>query len=235
MSSREGGNAVDALLAAAFTAFVTEGPLTGPAGGGLLLVHEPGGETTLLDCFFAVPADRLGEMDEVVIDFEDAGTQVFHVGERIGRRAGTPRRSRRGAPPLRDAAVGATSSSRRSQLAAAAESTATSRACSSTGSSPRSCCATRAGGASTAIPHGSCTDEPARRSSGFATRVPLRSAELLPEYADDLAAYEVVERVPLETEILGRRVLAAPAPSRGGRIVVDDPRAAGAAREPPLR
>ena len=78
---RGGGNAVDALLAAAFTAFVTEGPLTGPAGGGLLLVHAPGGATTLLDCSFAVPAERLGEMDEVVIDFEDAGTQVFHVGE----------------------------------------------------------------------------------------------------------------------------------------------------------
>ena len=77
----EGGGAVDALLAAAFTAFVTEGPLTGPAGGGLLLVHEPGGETTLLDCFFAVPAARLGVMEEVVIDFADSGTQIFHVGE----------------------------------------------------------------------------------------------------------------------------------------------------------
>jgi gamma-glutamyltranspeptidase / glutathione hydrolase len=78
---REGGNAVDALLTAAFTAFVTEGPLTGPAGGGLLLVHEHDVATTLLDCFFAVPAMRLGEMDEVLVDFEDAGTQVFHVGE----------------------------------------------------------------------------------------------------------------------------------------------------------
>ena len=77
---RDGGNAVDALLAAAFTAFVTEGPLTGPAGGGLLLVHEPGGETTLLDCFFAVPETRLGDMEEVLVDFADAGTQVFHVG-----------------------------------------------------------------------------------------------------------------------------------------------------------
>ena len=78
---RAGGNAVDAMLAAAFTAFVTEGPLTGPAGGGFLLVHEPGGETTLLDCFFAVPEAGLGVMDEVLIDFADSGTQVFHVGE----------------------------------------------------------------------------------------------------------------------------------------------------------
>ena len=78
---REGGNAVDALLAAAFTAFVTEGPLTGPAGGGFALVHEPSGATTMLDCFFGVPATRLGEMEELVIDFGDSGTQVFHIGE----------------------------------------------------------------------------------------------------------------------------------------------------------
>ena len=40
----EGGTAVDAALAATFAAFVTEGPLTGPAGGGFLLLHEPGSE-----------------------------------------------------------------------------------------------------------------------------------------------------------------------------------------------
>src|SRR6476469_5061350 len=78
---REGGNAVDALLAAAFTAFVTEGPLTGPAGGGFALVHEPNGPTTMLDCFFQVPRAPLGAMEELVIDFGDSGTQAFHVGE----------------------------------------------------------------------------------------------------------------------------------------------------------
>src|SRR6187401_226452 len=78
---REGGNAVDALLAAAFTAFVTEGPLTGPAGGGFALVHEPSGRTTMLDCFFQVPRPPLGEMEELLLDFGDSGTQVFHIGE----------------------------------------------------------------------------------------------------------------------------------------------------------
>jgi gamma-glutamyltranspeptidase/glutathione hydrolase len=46
-------------------------------------------------------------------------------------------------------------------------------------------------------------------------------AELLPEFAGDLAAYEVRRPVPLEVTVLGRRVLAAPAPSRGGAIVVE--------------
>src|SRR5215470_13931121 len=78
---RDGGNAVDALLAAAFTAFVTEGPLTGPTGGGFALVHGSEGTTTMLDCFFQVPAVRLGEMEELLIDFGDSGTQVFHVGD----------------------------------------------------------------------------------------------------------------------------------------------------------
>ena len=51
----EGGTCVDAALAATFAAFVTEGPLTGPPGGGFLLLHEPGRDATVLDCFFAVP------------------------------------------------------------------------------------------------------------------------------------------------------------------------------------
>ena len=75
-----GGNAVDAVVAAALAAFVAEGPLTGPAGGGFLLLRDAGAEPTLLDCFFGVPSRRQGPMDEVLIDFGDASTQVFHVG-----------------------------------------------------------------------------------------------------------------------------------------------------------
>jgi gamma-glutamyltranspeptidase/glutathione hydrolase len=46
-------------------------------------------------------------------------------------------------------------------------------------------------------------------------------ATLLPEYADDLDAYEVRVLTPIETDVLGRLVLTPPAPSRGGRIVAD--------------
>lgn len=76
-----GGNAVDAVVAAALSAFVAEGPLTGPVGGGFLLLRDAGREPSLVDCFFAVPSSWQGPMDEVVIDFGDASTQVFHVGE----------------------------------------------------------------------------------------------------------------------------------------------------------
>jgi gamma-glutamyltranspeptidase/glutathione hydrolase len=78
---REGGTCVDAALAAIFAAFVTEGPLTGPCGGGFVMLHEPGASTSVLDCFFAVPSGARDDMDEVEIDFADASSQVFHIGE----------------------------------------------------------------------------------------------------------------------------------------------------------
>jgi gamma-glutamyltranspeptidase/glutathione hydrolase len=216
---RKGGNAVDALLAGAFTAFVTEGPLTGPAGGGLLLVHAEGDETTLLDCFFAAPAKRLGEMDEVLIDFEDAGTQTFHIGDGSvavpGLLAGLEVAHRRFATrPWPDLVEPA--------LELAREGVACDE--------PR------------AFLHRILAEillreEGGRRVFGDPARVvtddlcetlervrDLRSAavaELLPEFRDDLAAYEVAERTPVEADVRGHRVLAAPAPSRGGRIVVE--------------
>jgi gamma-glutamyltranspeptidase/glutathione hydrolase len=45
------------------------------------MLHEPGEEPSVLDCFFAVPDGAGGSMDEVEIDFADASSQVFHVGE----------------------------------------------------------------------------------------------------------------------------------------------------------
>jgi gamma-glutamyltranspeptidase / glutathione hydrolase len=216
---REGGNAVDALLAAAFTAFVTEGPLTGPAGGGLLLVHEATGETTLLDCFFAVPALGLGEMDEVLVDFEDAGTQTFHVGEGSvavpGLLAGLEEAHRRFAtlpwpelvePALELARHGVDCDEPRAFL-------------------------------HRILGQILLREEGGRRVYGDPARVvtddlcatlervrDARAAalvDLLPEFEHDLAAYEVAAVIPLETTVLGRRVLAAPSPSRGGAIVVE--------------
>ena len=212
---REGGNAVDALLGAVFTAFVTEGPLTGPAGGGFVLVHEPGGETTVLDCFFGVPATRLGEMEELLIDFGDSGTQVFHVGEGSvavpGLLAGLEEIHRRFATrawgDLVDPAIGlARVGFERDE--------------------PR------------VFLHGILAgillrDEGGRRIYGetslvrtadfCATLERVRDAgaamvtELLPEYEDDLDAYRVLERAAFESNVLGRTVRSTP--SLGGTVV----------------
>lgn len=82
----EGGNAVDACLAAAFTSWVAESPLTGPAAGGFLLVHRKGDRTArLLDFFVSLPGEGLGsgpnaEMEAVDVDFDGSSHQVFRIG-----------------------------------------------------------------------------------------------------------------------------------------------------------
>jgi gamma-glutamyltranspeptidase/glutathione hydrolase len=82
----EGGNAVDACVAAGFASWVVESPLTGPGGGGFMLVHRARDRTTrLLDFFVAVPglgrgAKEAAEMESIDVDFDRETAQVFHIG-----------------------------------------------------------------------------------------------------------------------------------------------------------
>jgi gamma-glutamyltranspeptidase/glutathione hydrolase len=82
----EGGNAVDACIAAAFAATVTESPLTSPGAGGFMLVHRAAdGVTRLADFFVAAPglgqrAARHGEMQVVDVGFGETTTQPFRIG-----------------------------------------------------------------------------------------------------------------------------------------------------------
>lgn len=82
----EGGNAVDACLAAAFASWVAESPLTGPAAGGFLLVHRARDRTDrLLDFFVTLPGEgakrpRKPHMESIDIDFDGSSSQVFLVG-----------------------------------------------------------------------------------------------------------------------------------------------------------
>jgi gamma-glutamyltranspeptidase / glutathione hydrolase len=227
-----GGNAVDACIAAAFVAFVTEGPLTGPTGGGFFLIHEPGARTTLLDCFFAVPARTLGAMEEVVIDFADAGTQTFHVGEGsvavpgvVHGLAEAHRRhaSRPWGELLEPAIAGAREGFVRDEAREFLH-----------GILVPILLRTDAGRRVYGDPDRVLTAELE------ATLLRIRDAgaaavsELLPEFADDLESYEVIERTPLETDVLGRKVIATPSPSRGGQIVVDILEALAAVDDPSL-
>jgi gamma-glutamyltranspeptidase / glutathione hydrolase len=214
----EGGNAVDACIAAAFAAAVAEGPLTGPAGGGFLLVHSADRETTLLDCFFAVPGGTPGEMEEIVIDFEDAGTQTFHVGEasvavpglipgleEAHRRFGTRAWRSLVEPAIALAEGGVARDEPRDFLHRLLS-----------GILLRSDAGSRVyGHPERIVTHEFCETLERIRDVGSQA-----VGELVPDLADDLAAYRVLEREPLRADVAGSEVLATPSPSRGGAIVL---------------
>lgn len=211
----DGGNGVDACIAAAFAAFVTEGPLTGPAGGGFFLAHVDG-EATLIDCFFAVPTKPIGEIDHLTVDF-GSSTQSYHVGEGSiavpGLLAGLAEaHSRFGQLAWAELVAPAIELARRGVDVSPAQ----------------------------AFLHEILVavlqrDDGGRRIYGnpkhldtsdlAATLERVRDdrealvRELVPELADDLDAYKPIEREPLRATIDGRDVVTTPPPSRGGAIV----------------
>lgn len=212
----EGGNAIDACIVAAFAAAVAEGPLTGPAGGGFLLAWFDG-RPTMLDCFFAAPAKPLGEMEEIVIDFGDASTQVFHVGEgsvavpglvaglfEAHRRFGSRPWAQLVEPAIALAHVGLDATDAQRTLHSIL-----------TGILQRDEGGRRIYGVAERIETAEIADTLERIRDGG----PAAVAELIPELADEIAGYEVAKPEPLITSIEGRRVLTTPAPSRGGAIV----------------
>ena len=84
---REGGNAVDAAVAACLMSFACESPLTGPGAGGFMLVHTADGEDVLLDFFVAAPGLGRGSaatapaaLKPIEVEFSAEATQVFNVG-----------------------------------------------------------------------------------------------------------------------------------------------------------
>ena len=85
----EGGNAVDACVAAAFAAWVAESPLTGPGAGGFALVAPAGGRPPRVADFFVAtpglgrPVPAGAEMHAIDVGFggDSETTQVFRIGE----------------------------------------------------------------------------------------------------------------------------------------------------------
>jgi gamma-glutamyltranspeptidase/glutathione hydrolase len=82
----QGGNAVDACIAAGVVSWVTESPLTGPGAGGFMLVHRASDRSDrLLDFFVAIPGRGLegaaaAAMDEIEVPFDERTLQLFRIG-----------------------------------------------------------------------------------------------------------------------------------------------------------
>jgi gamma-glutamyltranspeptidase/glutathione hydrolase len=82
----EGGNAVDACIAAGFVSWVTESPLTGPGAGGFMLVHRARDHSDrVLDSFVTIPGrglrvDEGGQMEEALVPFDRRTVQLFRIG-----------------------------------------------------------------------------------------------------------------------------------------------------------
>ncbi len=182
-----------------------------------MLLRNADEEPTVLDCFFAVPTRERGHMDDVVIDFGDASTQVFHVGPSSvavpGLVAGLwQAHETRGRLPWR------TLFSPALELAATGvEMTGPQRFL-----------------LEILVPILERTED-GRRIYGSHVRAetalmrpglehlreagPGAIAELVPELAADIEAYEVIERRPTEAVFGAMRVATCPPPSLGGGVV----------------
>ncbi len=83
----QGGNAVDAVVAAGAMSWAAEPSLTGPCGGGFLMVRPARTRRVhVLDAFTAIPGQetppdrKLTEVVRVLVPFDEQTTQVFHIG-----------------------------------------------------------------------------------------------------------------------------------------------------------
>ena len=76
-----GGNAFDATIAAAWMACVCEPVLASPGGGGFAMVQPGGGTARLYDFFAQTPLNKISDPEyfEVHADFGEA-KQAFHIG-----------------------------------------------------------------------------------------------------------------------------------------------------------
>ncbi len=237
---REGGNAVDAAVAAMLTSFVAEPLLTGLGAGGHMIVACEG-ETVLLDFFVEAPRraqdGSAAELEAVDVSFGDA-VQVFYIGPAscgiYGMPAGVCAAARRwGTIPLAELAAPAIELAREG-VPLNAQQAYIAKILGDLLCSTAECAALWAPGGR-ALGEGEVLYDP--HLAGAIERLAREGAA--PFYRGDiaaavcetlsrlggsieprqLAAYEAIEREPLRVRFRDREVLTNPPPSAGGSLL----------------
>lgn len=239
---REGGNAVDAAIAAMLVSWVAEPLLTGPGAGGYLLVAGAGEEPTLLDFFVeapgrGAPASGPAELVPVEVSFGDAA-QVFHVGGASCGAYGTPAgvceaASRWGTVPLADLAAPAARLAREGVELNGAQAYVFDILEGILLSSPEAAAifapnghALRAGDVFRSPELGDTIERLGREGAApfYTGDIAEATAAVVGERggiltAEDLRAYAAVPRAPARARYRGRNVLTNPPPSAGGTLL----------------
>jgi gamma-glutamyltranspeptidase / glutathione hydrolase len=238
----DGGNAVDAALAALLTSWAAEPLLTGPGAGGYMLVAGAGEEPTLLDFFVPAPglgrpAGTRGELVPITVSFGDAA-QIFHVGAASCGPYGCPAgvaqaHARWGSVPLTQLAAPAAAHARAGVALNAIQSYVGELLDSILDFTPATAQRFAPGGArlregdlfrdselgDTIERLGSEGADPFYR--GDIARTVLDELEPLGGLLtrEDLASYEAIARTPATVTYRGRTVLTNPPPSAGGTLL----------------
>jgi gamma-glutamyltranspeptidase/glutathione hydrolase len=246
---RAGGNAVDACIAAGAVSWICESPLTGPGGGGFLLVHSASeARTELLDFFVAVPARAASPsgLVELVVDFGDS-QQIFYTGPMSVAVPGTvlglwEANARWGSMPWADLLAPAVRLAREGVVLNEAQAFLHEildplLRYSSEGDALYGPGRPLRVGERFAVPELANTLERlAAEGPDYLYRGELaeRIAAHVPVTLDDLARYEVIEREPLAASFRGDELRTNPPPSAGGRLLAVGLEALGAAEATPL-
>jgi gamma-glutamyltranspeptidase/glutathione hydrolase len=246
---RAGGNAVDACIAAAAVSWVCESPLTGPGGGGFLLVHRADeARTRLLDFFVALPerAASPDELVELVVDFGDS-QQVFYTGPMSvavpGAALGLAEaHALWGSMPWAELLAPAARLAREGVVLNEAQAFLHRILDPLLRYSPEGDALYGPGralelGERFAVPELADTlEQIAVEGAGCLYRGELaeRIAAHVPITLDDLARYEVIEREPLATSFRGDDLRTNPPPSAGGRLLAVGLETLGDAEPTPL-
>jgi gamma-glutamyltranspeptidase / glutathione hydrolase len=246
---REGGNAVDAAVAAMLTAYACEPLLTSLGAGGYMLVVESGRAPVLLDFFIEAPGRGLesgprgaeatarAELVPVSVSFGEA-IQVFNIGPAsvgtYGMAAGVWEASSRfGRIPLAELARPAARLAREGVELNAPQAYVIEILAGIVISTPESAALFAPGGR--LLRAGDVLRQPeladAIERLGAEGPAPFYSGDIAGAIVDwlaarggivtaaDLAAYAVVDRWPIEVSYRGRQVMTNPPPSAGGILL----------------